>query len=88
MEQGHLFIVARHNVSVYEYLKQEFATEPVTVILDRRQGERRRGTEPREGERRRSDRRSHLDVQEALRTRGFVVVPAGQTEALGAATPR
>ena len=41
MALGHLIIVARHNVQLYEYLKQEFSGEPVTVILDRRQGERR-----------------------------------------------
>ena len=85
MEPGHLFIVARHNVALYEYLKEEFANEPVRVILDRRQGERRGRTEAHESERRLSDRRSRLHPQEALRTRGFVVVPAGRTDALSAA---
>lgn len=75
MGLGHLFVVARHNVPLYEYLKQEFAGEPVTVILDRRQGERRQRDEgPNAEERRRSDRRRHSETDEALRTRGFVVV--------------
>ena len=88
LEESHLFIVARHNVALYEYLKEEFANEPVRVILDRRQGERRGRTEAHEGERRLSDRRSSLDLQEALRTRGFVVVPAGRTDALSAVDSR
>jgi len=67
MALGHLFIVARHNVALYEYLKQEFAGEPVTVILDRRTAE---GSQSPNGE-----RRSHPDVDETLRSRGFVVVP-------------
>ncbi len=39
MDLGNLFIVARHDVQLYEFLKQEFAGEPVTVLLDRRRGE-------------------------------------------------
>jgi tetratricopeptide (TPR) repeat protein len=75
MGLGHLFVVARYNASLCEYLKQEFAGEPVTVILDRRQGERRQRDEgPNAEERRRSDRRWHSEADEALRTRGFVVV--------------
>jgi class 3 adenylate cyclase/tetratricopeptide (TPR) repeat protein len=76
MGLGHLFIVARYNTQLFEYLKQEFAGEPVTVILDRRQGERRQRAEsPRADERRRGDRRNRAEADEALRTRGFVVLP-------------
>jgi class 3 adenylate cyclase/tetratricopeptide (TPR) repeat protein len=78
MGLGNLFIVARHDVQLYEYLKQEFAGEPVTVLLDRRRGQ---ATPPGEGNRgasREEDRRRHGDVGEALRTRGFVVVPESQ----------
>jgi hypothetical protein len=32
MELGALFVVARGNVDLYEYVKHEFAGEPVTVI--------------------------------------------------------
>jgi len=73
---GHLFIIARYNVELLEYLKHEFAGEPVTVLFDRRQGERRRqGEGPQGEERRRADRRTHPELEEDLRTRGFVVAP-------------
>src|SRR5438093_1478809 len=66
MGLGHLFIVARHNVQLYDYLKQEFAGEPVTVMLDRREGERRqRGDEPAGKERRKGDRRRRKDTDQA-----------------------
>jgi hypothetical protein len=42
---GHLFVVARHNIQLFDYLKREYAGEPVTVILDRRHAERRRRDE-------------------------------------------
>lgn len=75
MGLGDLIVVARYNVPLYEYLKQEFAGESVTVVLDRRQGERRQRDEgPRAEERRRADRRRHAETDEALRTRGFVVI--------------
>ena len=71
MELGHLFIVARDNAQLYEYLKQEFAGEPVTVIVDRRRVDGREanaGASP-DGERRRAD------VDQAFNARGFVIVP-------------
>lgn len=38
----HLFIVSRQQPDLYSYLSREFSAEPdVTVIVDRRQGERR-----------------------------------------------
>ena len=74
MALGHLFIVARHNVQLYESLKQEFSGEPVTVILDRRQGERRGADLPHAEERRSHERRVQRDVDEALQARGFVVI--------------
>ena len=51
MALGHLVIVARDNIQLYESLKQEFSGEPVTVILDRRQGERRETDLPHRGAR-------------------------------------
>ena len=74
MALGHLFIVARHNLQLYEYLKQEFSGEPVTVILDRRQTERRQEDLPHLDERRSGERRAHADVDQALQARGFVVI--------------
>jgi hypothetical protein len=82
MGLGHLFIVARYNVQLYDYLKQEFAGEPVTVILDRRQGDRRQHDEgPRADERRHADRRRQAPAADALRTRGFMVVPEARPAA-------
>ena len=49
---GHLFVVARHNIQLYDYLKREYAGEPVTVILDRRHGQRRERAEATASERR------------------------------------
>jgi len=74
MDQGNLFIVARHDVQLYEFLKQEFAGEPVTVLLDRRRGEATQHGGPPGGGLPEVDRRGHGDVDETLRTRGFVVV--------------
>jgi hypothetical protein len=72
---GHLFVVARHNIQLYDYLKREYAGEPVTVILDRRHGERRERAEAPATERRTTDRRRQVRVDESIRTRGFAVVP-------------
>jgi class 3 adenylate cyclase/tetratricopeptide (TPR) repeat protein len=74
MGLGNLFIVARHDVQLYEYLRQEFAGEPVTVLLDRRGGGAQTGgdTAGAAGE---EERRRRPDLDETLRRRGFVVVP-------------
>jgi hypothetical protein len=73
MALGHVFIVARDKVQLYDYLKQEFAGEPVTVIVDRR---RTNGQQPgAAGTTRDGERRRHADTEEALNTRGFVVIP-------------
>jgi hypothetical protein len=76
MALGQLFVIARYNAELADYLKHEFAGEPVTVILDRRQAERRqRNDGPAGAERRRTDRRRQPAVDETLRARGFVVLP-------------
>jgi tetratricopeptide (TPR) repeat protein len=75
LHMGHLFVVARHNIQLYDYLKREYAGEPVTVILDRRHGQRRDHEEETASERRRAERRRQIQVDEAIRTRGFAVVP-------------
>ena len=74
MALGHLFVVARHNMQLYEYLKQEFSGEPVTVILDRRQGERREAGQPNGEDGPGVERRARPDVDAALEARGFVVI--------------
>ena len=43
---GRLFIVARSKHALYEDLRRELGGRPVTIILDRREGERRRRTQP------------------------------------------
>ncbi|HTO11279.1 MAG TPA: adenylate/guanylate cyclase domain-containing protein [Candidatus Binatia bacterium] len=63
---GHLVIVARPQVNLYEYLRQKFADDPnVQVVLDRRyDGSAAPLT---------ADRR-HLPTDQALRTRGLAVI--------------
>ena len=53
----------------------EYAGEPVTVILDRRHGQRREREEVTTSERRHAERRRQIQVDDAIRTRGFAVVP-------------
>ena len=61
---GHLVIVARSNVDLFEYLRRQFAGDP-EIILDRRHDQA-----PRVGP---GERRHHA-VDRALRTRGLAVV--------------
>src|SRR5262249_54522587 len=75
MALGHVFVVARDNVQLYDYLKQEFAGEPVTVIVDRRRTD---GQQPGDGATRDGERRRHADMERTLNTRGFVVIPDSQ----------
>jgi class 3 adenylate cyclase/tetratricopeptide (TPR) repeat protein len=71
---GHLVIVARPNVNLYEYLRQKFADDPnVQVVLDRREGQERRPDGGASVERRAADRR-RLAIDSALRSRGLAVV--------------
>jgi len=71
---GRLFIVARSKHELYEDLQREFDGRPVTIILDRREGERRRHTQPDEPERRVRDRRRQAAIDAAMQVRGFAVV--------------
>jgi hypothetical protein len=71
MQLGEIFIVARYNPQLYEYLQREFSHDArIRIIMDRRVGERRQRTEAATGERRQSDRRQHIDVDAHLRERG------------------
>jgi class 3 adenylate cyclase/tetratricopeptide (TPR) repeat protein len=64
---GHLVIVARPQVNLYEYLRQKFADDPnVQVVLDRRHAE---ASAPGA-----ADRRHHHPIDQALRARGLAVV--------------
>jgi hypothetical protein len=73
---GHLFIIAKDNVSLYEYLRQEFTGEPITVVLDRRRTEQREHDGgPAGDERRLEERRRSGPTDETLHNRGFVIMP-------------
>jgi hypothetical protein len=78
MQLGEIFIVARYNPQLYEYLQREFSHDArIRIIMDRRVGERRQRTEVTAGERRQNDRRQHVDVDAHLRERGVVIVHGG-----------
>jgi hypothetical protein len=75
----HLFIVSRHHPGLYGYLSREFSDEAdVTVILDRRAGERRvRGERRRvssRGDRRQTDRRVHGEIASQINSLGYAFV--------------
>jgi tetratricopeptide (TPR) repeat protein len=69
-----LFIVARSRPALFDDLQRELHGRPVTVILDRRQGERRHRRESGVPERRAGDRRRGAAIDEAVQARGFAVV--------------
>jgi hypothetical protein len=72
---AHLFIVSRLEPQLFEHLSREFASEAdVTVILDRRLGERRRAAQTRGVERRRGDRRTLGHIPRQLRSLGYAFV--------------
>jgi tetratricopeptide (TPR) repeat protein len=71
---GHLFIVARSKRALYDDLQRELGGRPITIILDRREGERRQRTQPDAPERRASDRRRQAAIDAAVRARGFAIV--------------
>jgi len=71
-----LYIVSRRNQLVYTSLKRTFASDAnVEVILDRRQGERRRGANPQRAEHRAKERRS-LSIEDHLLRLGWAVADA------------
>jgi class 3 adenylate cyclase/tetratricopeptide (TPR) repeat protein len=70
---GHLVIVAKPNVDLYEYLRNKFAGDPnVQVVLDRRHGEPR--PDGSTAVERRADDRRRIAIDQALRSRGLAVV--------------
>lgn len=69
-----LFIVARTETKLHWYAQSSFAdAQSIQVVLDRRQGERRRAGAPPSVERRHSDRRQ-FDVNDRLQRVGWAVV--------------
>jgi hypothetical protein len=76
----HLFIVSRQSPDLFAYLAREFSSEPdVTVILDRRQGQRRQVGESAGGksDRRQNDRRIRAEISRQLATLGYAFVRLG-----------
>ena len=72
-----LMIVARDRTELYERLRQEFLNdEAVTVLFDRRVGERRAACEPITEEQRRADRRRR-DIDDDLRRHGWATARSG-----------
>ena len=71
----HLFIVDRHQPDLFSYLAREFSAEPdVTVIIDRRQGERRARRQVAPSDRRQTDRRLKAEIAGQLSTLGYAFV--------------
>ena len=70
-----LFVVSRHALDCYQSLKQIFADdERVTVIFDRRLGERRKTPSARDPGRRPADRRSRPLIDDRLRQQDWAMV--------------
>jgi hypothetical protein len=74
-ELGHLFIVARSQPDLYDFLSQELVgAEKIRVLLDRRRGEQRQRLGELTEERRRAERR-RAQLDQDLRDWGFAVAP-------------
>ena len=72
-ELGHLFIVARSQPDLYDFLAQELSgAEKIRVLFDRRRGEQRQRFEELTEERRRAERRRD-QLDQDLRDWGFGV---------------
>ena len=70
-----IFVVSRDALDHYEYLKRAFAGDDrVSVVLDRRWGERRKASSARDGDRRRVDRRSRRLIDDRVRRQGWAMV--------------
>ena len=68
-----IFIVSRAAPKRYFYLKHVYADESRDVVIDRRDGERRRSQRPPRVERRHVDRR-HRDITRELESAGWALV--------------
>jgi class 3 adenylate cyclase/tetratricopeptide (TPR) repeat protein len=78
MQLGEIFVVARYNPQLYDYLQREFSHEErIRIIMDRRVGERRQRGDTPASDRRQGDRRQHHEVDAHLRERGFVILHPG-----------
>jgi hypothetical protein len=71
---GFLVIVRRDEPQLFEYLQKHFEEPEVSVLMDRRYGERRRRQDGEGPERRRQDRRATPVQEDPLWKFGFRVV--------------
>jgi class 3 adenylate cyclase/tetratricopeptide (TPR) repeat protein len=75
MQLGEIFVVARYNPQLYDYLQRAFSHEDrVRIIMDRRVSERRQRGDAPPSDRRQADRRRHQEVDANLRERGVVIL--------------
>src|SRR5258708_34459902 len=73
--RSHLFIVARSNTDLYDFLAQELSdARTIQVILDRRQGERRQPPGTAAEDRRQAERRP-AQLDRALRAWALAAPP-------------
>jgi len=69
-----LFLVAWDRPDLWDYLRRWFSgIENVQVVLDRRRGTQRQRVQVHAADRRRSDRRRQTDLDDELRSDGFVI---------------
>jgi hypothetical protein len=71
-----LVVVKRTEPALFDYLRQHFQEPEVTVLVDRRQGERRQAPEAAALDRRRQERRAGVSDADPLWTYGFRVAVA------------
>jgi len=77
LARSRLVIVAREEPELHDWLLRKLAGDPgVTIVRDRRQGDRRAGPTALIVERRQAERRHRPDVDAELRTRGWALVRA------------
>ncbi len=70
-----MLVVAQDHPHVYEYLKRMFAgNDTVEVILDRRNGDRRRPGATHHPDRRRMSDRRRQEIDSQLRALGWAIV--------------
>lgn len=70
-----LIIVARNQLDLWQTLTREFGqSREIRVLLDRRQGERRKDNRVYEPDRRGGDRRSLPRIEDDVRARQYVLV--------------
>ena len=75
MQLGEIFVVARYNPQLYDYLQRAFSHEErIRIIMDRRVSERRQRGDAPPSDRRQADRRRHQEVDANLRERGVVIL--------------